>query len=226
EFLEKNWDSLKEKLANDSTLERLVRRRAAMQLGRLASGAGGLSEVETIEGLEYYVCPHIAEEFRLGEILKVRDSDEYCVISTPHCHLTIQTGAESPRADLVLVVKTVTAEEVWKAHPLQGGTEEKRLKGMAGLTQSPARHDKIKPKGRYWFLPGFLDMPDLYCDFSKVESVPFGNLEEGYERFAVLDAPFAEALQSCFTAFYSAVGLPSLNVEQYRELARKSDNGD
>jgi len=61
-------------------------------------------------------------------------------------------------------------------------------------------------------------MPDLFCDFLQLESIPYEEIRDQHERFAVLDTPFAEALQSCFTRFYSAVGLPILNVDRFRHL--------
>jgi len=84
--------------------------------------------------------------------------------------------------------------------------------------QSPVRDNRLQPEGRYWFLPGFLDMPDLYCDFLQLESIPYKDALDQHERFAVLDTPFAEAFQSCFTRFYSAVGLPILNVNRFQSL--------
>ena len=36
--------------------------------------------------------------------------------------------------------------------------------------------------------------------------------------FAVLDTPFAEALQSCFVGFYSAVGLPMLDPGRFGDI--------
>jgi hypothetical protein len=61
-------------------------------------------------------------------------------------------------------------------------------------------------------------MDSLYCDFLQLESVPHDTLETEYDRVATLDAPFAEALQSCFLRFYAAVGLPVLNAERFAHL--------
>ena len=103
------------------------------------------------------------------------------------------------------------------------GRESKRLaEKVRRRINSPA--DLMgSPDGRYWFLPGFLDIPDLYCDLLQLESVPFASLRDDHDRLAVLDTPFAEALQSCFTRFYSSVGLPSLNPARFGHLAKLSD---
>jgi hypothetical protein len=116
----------------------------------------------------------------------------------------------------VLTIKTVNAAELLKQYPCTGSTEEKILGQLRRRIQSPAGMGS--PAGRYWFLPGFLDIPDLYCDFLQLESIPYERLLKEFEAIAVLDTPFAEALQSCFTRFYSAVGLPSLKPERYRNF--------
>lgn len=217
DFLEGNWKRLHENgLAEPSVLERLVRRRAAMQIGRLDPVADDPAEVETVEGVEYYIHPPVSDELRLGEILRHKADGSFRVVLTPHCHLAIQPGADSPRAEYVLTARTVTATDILNVFPPQGGTEEKKLRSLARYTQSPA--DLGKPRGRYWFLPHFLDMPDLFCDFLQLESIPYEEIRDQHERFAVLDTPFAEALQSCFTRFYSAVGLPSLSLTAIRSL--------
>jgi hypothetical protein len=61
-------------------------------------------------------------------------------------------------------------------------------------------------------------MPNLYVDLLQLHSVPVKDLQEQWESFAVLDVPFAEALQSNFVRFYSAVGLPVLDTERFPEM--------
>jgi hypothetical protein len=133
-----------------------------------------------------------------------------------YCHLTVQPGRELPRADFVLTARTVAAQELFSNDPIAGTTEQKKLKQLSGRFQSPA--DFGVPRGRYWFLPGFLDMPHLYADLMQVESIPTSIVGEEFSPFAVLDAPFAEALQSCFVRFYSAVGLPTVKPERFTDL--------
>jgi len=219
DLLEGNWESLRENgLAEPLVLERLVRRRAAMQIGRLDPVAGNPAEVETVEGVEYYIHPPVSNELRLGEILRHKEDGSFLVVLTPHCHLTSQQEKKEPRAEYILTVKTMPAKELLKTYPPQGGTEGKKLKSLGRMMQSPARDNRLQPEGRYWFLPGLLDMPDLYCDFLQLESIPYKDVLNRYERFAVLDTPFAEAIQSCFTRFYSAVGLPKLSADRFQHL--------
>ena len=142
--------------------------------------------------------------------MQCKNEEDYRVVLTPHCHLTFQENEAKLKADYVLVAGTVPAQDLLKQDP------PKSQKDLRQKTLSPANLGK--PNGRYWFLPHFLQMPDLYCDFLQIKSLSFDIINSEYERFAVLDTPFAEALQSCFTRFYSAVGLPSLQVDKFQYL--------
>ena len=93
----------------------------------------------------------------------------------------------------------MVAQELFANDPITGTTQHKQLKQLSGRFQSPA--DFGVPHGRYWFLPGFLDMPHLYVDLMQIESLPTSTVGKEFHPFAVLDAPFAEALQSCFVRF-------------------------
>lgn len=230
-FLETNWQQLnQEKALEASLLERLVRRRAAIQISRLQSGAENLLEIENIEGLEFYIYPSISGgDFRLGEVMRIKEDfwekdkagqfqTPFRIVLTPHCHLTTQPNDPSPRASYVLTVRTVDAgkllaEEKKKAIR-DARTDKNEL--VRRVTQSPA--DLGRPAGRYWFVPGFLEIPDLYCDFLQLESLSYADMQNQYERIAVLDTPFAEALQSCFLRFYSAIGLPNLGPDRFQHL--------
>jgi len=219
DFLEGNWEQLHENgLNNPSVLERLVRRRAALQIGRLNPESDDPAEVKTVEGVEYYIHPPVSDDMRLGEILKHKSDGSFRVILTPHCYLETQSNSEEPRAEYILLANTVPANEMLNMYPPQGGTKHKKLKSLSKMMQSPARDNRLKPEGRYWFLPGFLDMPDLYIDLLQIESIPYGDVLEQFERHSVLDTPFAEALQACYVKFISAVGIPTLNSNSFEHL--------
>jgi len=215
DFLDSNWSELESGgLTQPDVLDRLIHRRASVQLGRLDDSGEGYSERPHVEGAEFYLRPRISTELRLGQVLE--HDGEYRVVLTPHCHLTVQPGQSDPRADFVLTVRTVGATALFEQVPLQGSTEAKRLDDLRRRIQSPT--DFGQPKGRYWFLPGFLTMPHLYVDFLQLESLPIKSALNGWESFAVLDIPFAEALQSSFVRFYSAVGLPILDPSRFADL--------
>lgn len=216
-FLENYWDHIPN--TDSLLLERMLKRRAAIVLSRLDNS--NHAEIETVEGLEYYIYPSISgNEYRLGEIIRNKASGEFCVVLTPHCHLAVQPNAREPRADHVLTVRTINAKQTIKnKHKVKNlGSKtpdeiedsiRKRIQGPAGVGI---------PAGRYWFLPAFVDIPDLYCDFLQIESIEYSSLEGNYDRIAVLDTPFAESLQISFTGFYSAIGTPNLDPSRYNHL--------
>ena len=60
----------------------------------------------------------------------------------------------------------------------------------------------------------------------QVQSISFETVASDYVPLAVLDAPFAEALQRCFTLFYAPVGLPNLDPTHYMYLTQEEASAD
>jgi hypothetical protein len=180
-FIQGRWEELKSAgLCTPESLERLLRRRTAVQLGRLVPASSSAMEVSTVTSSDFYLMPPVSGvEFRLGDIWRHKESQDVRVALTPHCQLLVQPGKPSPKADHVLTVGTVPAGDVIATEPPKGKTAEKRLRGLGRRLQSPAEFGT--PAGRYWFLPGFLDIPDLYCDLLSVESLPLGSLTLEYD---------------------------------------------
>lgn len=217
-FLEDNWNELQ--ALDGSVLERLIRRRASVQFANLAYDGDSIQAIGEVEGLEFYIYPAIPQNgYCLGDLIRnKREHQEMGLILTPHCHVAVQPGQDSPRADHVLVARMrpfqeVLAEErgqLWK------DDEEKRLDQLRRRTQSPAQIGN--PRGRYFFLPGFMDIPDCYCDLMRLTSIQIDVLDKGYTRVATLVSPFAEAIQASLTRFYGAVGVPSIYQESIKRL--------
>jgi CheY-like chemotaxis protein len=222
DFLEKQWQQLNEpSLLGARVLERMVRRRAAIQIGDVdpLSGTAGVAKRHAPE---YYVYPAFEPScFNLGDVLRSKqDSTDWRVILTPHCHLLKQSDQEKPRADHVLLVKAVKAEVVLggkldNARMLEDLT--KKQKKLGRWAQSPAQTER-RPEGRHWYLPSFLDIPHSFCDFMQVESISCEKVETDFERIATLISPYAEAMQSCFIGFYASVGLPDIQIESIMSL--------
>jgi hypothetical protein len=104
-------------------------------------------------------------------------------------------GKQHPSADYVLTIKTVKATDVLgeKITNAKHAQEEAKYKKLGIWTRSPAQTDKA-PEGRHWYLPAFLEIPHLYCDLLQMESIPYGQVTEGFDAIATLVAPYAEAL--------------------------------
>lgn len=219
-FLEANWAELSTSAEKDSDLiERIVRRRAAITLSDLIPSE--YAALSSRYGLEYYVYPALEHNYySLGDVLVDRESGEdYRVIATPHCHLFQQAGQDAPRAEHVLTIKTVSVSEVLgtKINNARGDDEPQKYRKLRQWAQSPAQTGK-KPAGRHWYLPKFLEIPHLYCDFLQVESIQYGTLKRTYRRIATLLPPYAEAFQECFSSFYGSVGIPKIEPKAIQDI--------
>jgi len=228
QHLDKEWDRLKGLVGVDSELlERLIRRRMAVQISRLIDTAG--VEIETVKGLEFYLYPPISgDELRLGDVLKYKkDPNDFRVILTPHCQLKVQPAETTPRAEFVLTVKAVDALKILAANTKRNKFPKENASVEEAGDFYRRRINPIaevgKPAGRFWFLPGFLDIPDLYCDFLQVESFELKDIAKDYDRIATLDTPFAESLQANFAGFYSSVGIPNLVGKDFLHLRKAID---
>ena len=222
-FLEKNWEKLnKPQSLGAHALERIIRRRAATQIGDFEPRADS-SPLKEVAGAEYYIYPSMNTQgyLNLGDILTKKEADsELSVILTPHCLLAPQVSNPKPKADYVLVAKVIEAKgligekDLAKVKDLDSTKKAKQLLKWA---RSPAQ-DVGKPAGRYWYLPAFVDIPHSFCDFMQVSSVPINEATDKYNCIATLAPPFAEALQSCFAGFYSSVGIPTISTESIESL--------
>ena len=228
-FLQQNWGKLNsDGVMSGQAIERLMRRRAAVQFGKIDKVGDEIGEVLVVEANEFYLYPPLSKkEYRLGQIIQHKESHELRIILTPHCHLTIQDSQTQPRADFILTSRIDDHDKVLfqlYPHPAKaykGNDSDQHKEKLRRRIQSPA--DLGSPDGRYWFLPKFLDVPDSYCDLMQLQSLSISEIAENYESLAVLDSPFAEALQSCFSRLYSAVGLPKLNVEKFLHLIKNAE---
>lgn len=222
-FLVKHWADLSGpgKL-EPKVLERLIRRRAAVQIGDLHHDGNNYFPLVERCASEYYIYPKLVEHYySLGDILRNRkDASDFRVVLTPHCHLFKQPGKEKPRADFVLTVKAHPSEKVLGTKITEAKkdpTKTKLYKKLGEWARSPALTQQL-PEGRHWYLPKFIEIPHLFCDLMQVESIPYQSVESDFKAIATLIPPYAEALQSCFVGFYGSVGIPSMKVESIEDL--------
>lgn len=235
QFLETNWSQLKPKFSTDPHLMgRLLRKRASVLLGRLDSSKGAPVERETVHGMEYYLYPPVSpeEEFRLGDLVKENSTGQFHVVLNPHCHLVKQPKHHIPRAEFALLAAANPVEEAinaarqwekqvtgkdkpaWSSKPIEA---EEQLGKRVRVPSS----EMGTPDGRFFFLPNFLEIPNLFCDLLQIKTKPMKDLRENYTRIATLDAPFAEAIQSMFLRLFGGVGLPVLDPKLFKDLLPK-----
>lgn len=217
-FLKDRWTDLRSSALDDpAEIERIMRRRIATAFGRTDPG-NEATERSEVDALDFYIYPRIStRELRLGDVAVRRSDGRVAVVLTPHCHLAIQGGSESPRVDTALITWSRPASELLLPSEVKA-RGAKRDPEIRRKLQSPA--DLGTPNGRYWFLPPFLDIPAGYCDLIDIGTVAINDLTnpELFGLVGTLDAPFAEALQSCFLRLYAAVGLPTLRLDPLRGL--------
>lgn len=201
-FIDEHWDALREDAAfEESGLERLIRRRVAIQVNERFESQS-VARRPHADRYDYYVYPPLPGPLRLGTLVRRVTDQQLYIVLTPHCHLA-QNGKDKdgklnpPRADFVLLAQCLPAQNILGA--------VKETKKQAGCLRIPAIVGS--PEGRYCFLPKFASLPDVLCDLMQLSSVPHTNLvSKEYEKVAVVDSPFAEAIQSSFNRFYANVG--------------------
>jgi|SRR5579859_904318 len=209
-FLAERWDTLRgDHKLDTATLERIIRRRAAVHLARVDGAGDDIAARTEIDPADYYIYPPISKFISLGEMIRRKGTHEFRIVLTPHCFMVVQPGQELPRATHVLTALAVPADEL-KTNWKWDGKEERIADDLRRRTSFPAGRAGL-PEGRYCFLPRFLDIPDLYCDLMQLESIGIKTVMDDFERVAVLDWPFAEALQSCLARLYGSVGVPLLS---------------
>ena len=219
EFIEKNWSDFD--VGNENTksiLERIIRRRASLAISDLQNET--YSAINQRSGLEYYIYPSLKHSYySLGDIIQNKKTNDFRVILTPHCQLFIQPGQTTPRAEFILTVKTVLVESIIgkKIENNIDKDQDKQHRNLKLWSRSPAQTTDSR-EGRHWYLPKFLKIPHLYCDFLQVESVPYADIKSDYESVATLMPPYAEALQECFSSFYSSVGIPQIDPNSISDL--------
>jgi hypothetical protein len=221
EFLDSNWAKLKSTVSAKQ-LDRIVRRRAALMLGDLDPDQDHRVPLEVRHSSEYYIYPAFAQTyFSLGDVVRSKADGEFRVILTPHCFLVPRkTGSGAlPKAEYVLTVGAVGARDAIGKEAIENAKkiqqEEAKLKKLAGW----ARNNIVAtPEGRYWFLPAFLDIPHLYCDFLRAATLDQATLKDNFVRIATLTPPYAESLQENFATFYGSVGIPDIDPSSIGSL--------
>jgi CheY-like chemotaxis protein len=216
QFLAPHWEEMKASHNLDAAnLERIIKRRAAVQFTHFEETADGAAERATSDPADFYLYPPISGTVRLGQIIRRKATKEFRVVLTPRCFLVKQPGQAAPRASHVLTALTIPAGELLKDAAWNAKEVDNDLRRRTAFPASKV----APPEGRYCFLPAFLEIPDLYCDLMQLESFGYQAIIEDFDHIAVLDSPYAEALQACLARLMGAVGLPELDPKRVAHLA-------
>lgn len=147
------------------------------------------------ESSNYYLVPPVAQHgLRSGSVL--RSGDDWFIMLTPTCDLFFDDGTKRrTKADYALLGIALPALEVVSAQK----SPREILSGHVN-------------RSRWYYLPAFLNIPDIVVDFERVLSVPIEDLD-AYERVADLDSPFAEHLVSRHSQWRGRVGKPDIDAD-------------
>lgn len=163
----------------------------------------------TDEPLETDVKQEEDEEQAAAELDRPPHPNEpaWFVVVTPACDLVSSEGRKA-KAEHVVVVECQPLQDSpefqsWQQDPSQGNSKK--------LERLMSNNPQGRQAGRFMFLPGAWDLPDLLVDFQRVCRVPYGQLL-AMDRRATLDSPYAEALLVSFNQHLGRVGTPDLDV--------------
>lgn len=217
-FIEENWDKLKD--LPKSSLEKVIMSRAATMLTTLESAEEETQERDSIKGAEYYYYPPISADLRLGMVLKHIKTEKFWIVLTPHCLVKKQPEEELPKAENILLAATTPADNIIISNRNHKMTKKIRIKEFYRKATS-IRSNLGIPKGRFAFIPGFLEIPDLFCDFLQLKSVEYQIITKDYKQIASLISPFSESLQNGLIKLYSSIGTVDLDFDDYQSKIEK-----
>ena len=176
-------------------------------------GNGGAPKSDKIHAVELYVYPPLSRNFLFGDVFKKKtdDSVDYFVALTPSCDHV------QKNVDYVLLAKckylsSTNAGKNAKASLVAG----QDLSNNVTTELTKYIRDNSSPADRYKYLPGTSFLPDLVIDLQDVRTIAPAALdsnEDGYERVASLDSPFAESLQAKMIRYFGRIGTPDIDNE-------------
>jgi CheY-like chemotaxis protein len=237
DFVPGHWDEFL-KSEDDAALAYLLCRRLADSLDingadrlasrlkpkipRRATTAQCVAE-QRAHPLRYYIMPPSQGGCRTGDIIMTTaqlKSGSYCLVLTPWCDL-IEHSGKPKKAEYVLLVRCLLLKDFpeyheWIQKDSPSKAETERLEDLIG---TPDKEPRGRQRGRYFFLPGVLGLPDLVIDFQQAYTEKIDQLSN-YKRIATLDSPFCESVVACFTRFLGRIGTPDLDIETVIENLR------
>lgn len=178
-----------------------------------ADATGGAPKTDKIHAVELYIYPPLSKVSLFGDIFKKKmgGSIEYFVALTPSCDHA-QNNAEFVLLAKCMCLASTNPGQSAKASLVAGEEVSK----TATEKLDKFIRDNSSPSDRYKYLPGTSFLPDLLVDLQDIRTVAPAALkpeEEGYERVASLDSPFAEALQAKMARYLGRIGTPDIDPD-------------
>jgi CheY-like chemotaxis protein len=184
-----------------------------------------------------YIFPPMGGEsdFDTGDVLHHRTSDTYWVQLTPACDLANEKAsrhllvAASPLLAVNPFDQWHEADNEWRnlesiAPPKGGwrGEEQKKrklLKSRASTLRSQCTNILQGKIERFFFLPHFLEIPDLLLDLQHVTTPENEQMAE-YQRVAGLAAPWPQVLANRYNRHTGRIGYDDPDVQEVMDRLR------
>ncbi len=202
-------------------ITRSGRRRLAAQMDDFSDYEG--DDAKRLAPWEHYLCPPVAEDLLLGDILRAKESDAtqpvaFRIVLTPSCDL-VAAGQRTPKVSNVLTAKCIDMKTALSKAGMQLNRETRNddtklseyKKGLSSaLSQAFVR--SIVP------FPKFANLiPTMAADLRQLELISFDRVGEESEfvRVASIDSPFRELISWAYMQTGCRPGLPDRNLDDW-----------
>lgn len=219
ESAQKIWTDDLDK-SNPADLVYLLARRLANSLSSdvvrsflEVDAAGEAPKSDKVHAVELYVYPPLSKHFLFGDLFKknIDDGIEYFIALTPSCDHA-QKNAEFVLLAKCQYLSNTNPGKSAKASTIAG----EAISNSAADSLTKYIRDNSSPADRYKYLPGTSFLPDLLVDLQDIRTIKTLALnpgEDGYERIASLDSPFAESLQAKMARYLGRIGTPDIDAD-------------
>lgn len=165
-----------------------------------------------VSPLHYYIVPPLVDNPLTGDLYKgqIGDRNGYWLVLTPSCDFWNSKGTENVLLAECNLLTSSSEFEKWAKKP-DDATIKDNFKKFLGNRKT----------NRTFFLPQFLDNPNLIVDFQKL-SCPLIEEFMNLERIASLDSTYASEVISKFILYYARIGTPDLNTDPILEQLHPS----
>lgn len=155
------------------------------------------NNLEPVYNIEFYIKPPVKEKIFTGDIIKLKNTQEFGIIMTPACDLATDINRVKPKAKFVTVACIYNYTDVINGRKPEHVTELK--KNNLDL--------------KYHFLPETILFKGGFINFQHILSIPTKviNDKTKYEVECVVTSPFRKDIISRFANYFSRQGQPAFD---------------
>lgn len=177
--------------------------------------AGGQPETKAETGLDAYINPlriYIYPPLkgtspRMGDLFaqNTDGSRQYYLMLTPSCDF-VEGGTRHANTKEPILAKCTLFKETTEYREFVDSPSKSKLEKLEKLLSN----NRSSQRERYYFLPGFFEVPELVVDLANLTTVTAEKFAT-FERIASLDAPFAAAIITGFLRYFGRFGTSVLD---------------